>query len=696
MSIWAGENDEKLDDMSLEIDEPTGVPVRHLNYSERPIGERDLDWLKNGRHLDFNIDSANRGFIFANGNDTGDLKLFPFDVIPPADASKECIKFMKDTFTSFKPLLDNQMYKHFSSFDKPRGVLSLIQEDIDEKKMFLRSLITMELEYLDQLIKSKPIDDEWIINYANCYNVLNLINCIYYAQDDEIIILLQNWIQVADIEPDEVTLKAAIEESEFPYKNHSFWSVYVKKMILRGSFANLVEDLMSCQFEKLENDDPKLFELIVNFIALISGYDPITFSLDLTSFLNWKEISVSLRDSIPLMDDVKNQSILIDIYDLLGILSGLNIESNCDSWYECFVSLYLYQLPSKTKITEYLSKSLNIENELDMINGSNTWDSICIDVLKGRFLSVLSGLETFDKFIATFMAILIESSGFLDGYSNITSAHEVVEKDVIKSNVSTSIDSMVNDLIMTLLQSGDKEKFEIGVGIIIECNNPEGKYALSEVLPSYRIETKEDFEWVLSICIKFELFDTMETIYKIQGELLFEKGYLYESIHCFAEGNADMKLISVVWKIFEILLVDGEIKDSTLIERIKSNKIESPKLRHALSPLVSLHEILTNESDKNTWIKRWINLMNFQYLPKYYKPALLEIGRANLKGIPVGDYLEVIKVLNTFQTDYPSERERCAMMYEMISGKKDGIQNLIREMRKTISMEMAFEFLQDV
>lgn len=695
MSIWPLESDFSADDISIEYDKPTGVPVRHLNYAERPIGERDLDWLKNGRHLDFNIDSENRGFLFTNGETQQDPMLFPFDVTPPKDASEEYKKFMNDTFNSFKPLLDNQMYKHFSNFERPRGVISLIQEDIDEKKMFLRSLITMELEYLDQLIKSKPIDDEWIINYANCYNVINLINCVYYGQDDEIIILLQNWIQIADIEPDEVTLKAAIEESEFPYKNHSFWSVYVKKMLLRGSFGNLIEDLKSSQFERLENEDPKLFELITNFIGLISGYDPITFSLDLTSFLSWKEISVSLRDSIPLIDGIKNQSVLTDIYDLLGILSGLNIESNCDSWYECFVSLYLYQLPSKSKINEYLTKSLNIDNEIEMINGSNSWDSICIDVLKGRFLSVLSGLETFDKFTATFIAILIESSGLLNIYSDITNDNDIVERGKIKSNVSTSIDSMINDLIMTLLQS-DKDCFEIGVGILIQCNTPQSKQILTEVLPSYKIETKEDFEWVLSICIKFELFDTMETIYKIQGELLFEKGYLYESIYCFAEGNANIKLISVIWKIFEILLVDGEIKDSTLISRIKSNGIENPMLRHALSPLVCLYEIITNREDMNIWIKRWINLMNFQYLPIYYKPALLEIVCNQLNGIQVEDYLEVIKVLNIFEIEYPKDIEKCSMMYEMISGKKEGIQNLIREMRKTISMEMALEFLQDI
>lgn len=677
-----------------EYDAATGVPVRHLRYGDAPAGTRDRGWLREGRHLDFNLDRRSQGFVYSGGEDRN---LVPLDTAPALDASAAYKQFMREMFESFKPLLENQRYRHYATFDKPRGVVSLVGEDIEEKKLFLRSLVTMMGQYLGELVAAKGVEDGWVVNYGNALNVVNLLNCVYFGQDDETIVLLQRWVQAADGEPDETTLRAAAEEGEYPCGSHAFWSVYVRKMLLRGSFGGLVEDLRASQYERLERDDPQLYEVVKNFIALVEGYDPVTFSHDLGAFLEWKEVAVALRDSIPEMEGVQNEGILQDVYETLGLVSGLNVESGCESWYECLVGLYLFQLPSRGKLGEYLERSMGVDAQADLIQGSQTWEGVCMDVLRGRFLTVVSGLEAFDKFLATFVAVVLEASGMLQVYEEGQSA------------VSGSIDSMLSDLALTLVE-GDKQFFEQGVALLVACNTPETRGVLGEILPRYQVETREDFEWVVALCMEQGLQDAMTTIYRVQGETLFEKGYVYEALHCLAEGGARGRLVGVVWKMFEGLLVGKQIEE-TLMARIRGGDIREPMLRHVLSPLVCLtqlcgdtphstqtetpHTLSTLSTlSTQTWIKRWLALMNFQYLPVHYKPALLAMAAPRLADAPADAQLGAIRALDAFAQELPTHAERCALAYELVAGEGARVENLLRDTRKTLAMGMAQQFLQ--
>lgn len=707
-----------------DIDEKTNLPIRPLPYQDTPKFKTDLSWLKNGRHVDFTFGNDMNGYLFLNSNDNnakgentksgGSIKLYPFESIPDVDHSAEYINFIRQVFDKFSPLLANNLYKCFRNDDTQLGVISLIKDNKSMSK--LREIMTFFLSYIDELIKQKSLDDPFIINYANCLNVLNLLYAVLFSDDDESIPAFQQWIQFADVQPEEGLLEAAIGEEDKPYKNHQFWSVYVKKLLTHGMFSLLLSDLASSQYEETRDSDPELFQLIKNFTALISSYDPVSFSRDLSLFVQWKTVSVNLRESAAYLV-VNNQPIATEIYELLGILSGLpqTIMENCDSWYECFVSQFLYEMPSKDKIAGYLKKSYSDENFEPM--DINTWDYICIDVLQGNYLKVLSALETSDKSIATFMAIILEASGVLNKYVQDIPSSDIAEKINTEKTISDSIDAMVNDLATTYL--GYNDFFDIGVGILMKIKTPNKQEILAQLLPTYKIKNTEDFEWVISICMSFKLSDTLESIFKIQGQFLFEMGYLYEAIHCFAEAGSPEHVLNLSWKIFEMMLVDGDLKDSILIKKMINNEIQNPMLRNALAPLMSLYEILRDDvADIDIlWFKRCINLLNFRYMPTFYKPALFLFVYLSLEKLDIStdDLLDIIVSLDKYENQLVGDfqlHEKCDLLYELLISRTDKRANnsrlnwadaeipitcdsLVQKTRKLIALELGDRFLKD-
>lgn len=599
----------------------------------------------------------------------------------PMDTSEEYIHYMQKTFESFKPILNDQTYNHYSPSNQMIGVVNLLKEDLESKRMFLRSLIASQLEFLNELVLTKGTDDGWVLNYIQLINVINLINALRFGQDDEVIVLLQHWIQTATVEPE------LLEVTDEPYGSPTFWSHYVKGMLLRGDFGKLIDDLKASNYEHLKPSDPELFNLIDKFILLLSGYDPISFSLDLNLFLKWKQLVINLKDSIYDLEEVQNKSILNEINDLLGLISGTNsIENYCEQWYESFMAHYLYQLPSKNKLEEYLYKSMPLatqDEEMD-IDGSNTWDSICIDVINEKYLNVITGMESLDTFISTFITILLKASGLLNSYT-----------------APLGIDQMINDLSMTLIQVGKKPLFELAIGILIEINLKSLQEILREILPRYPIDQREDFEWVLSICYKYELDETIKEIYNIQGELLFQRGFLYESFYCLSEGNSQSKLIAYSWKVFEMVLVERKLQDKTLIMKIEQEDgIRNPMIRQALSPLVCLYRLVSSSFD-DLWLDRWTKLMAFRYLHIFYKPALIFMIKDQLEKLSVQQLVQVIETLDTFEIELEQQKnqnEKCIAMYELVSGGQTdfSLSQFLQQTRQNISQQLAVQFIQDV
>lgn len=736
------ENDEFFDDdndIDIDIDEKTNLPIRNLYFQSN-----DKPLINKGEHLNFSLSGkTENGVLFVTESedqidkhkDEKNIKmkteLFPFELLPQMDQSTEYREFLKNLYKEFEPILEDKKYKYYLDFEDEDeymniGIVSNNKNEKEERKLFLRQLMTFTLNDLNKLIKAKlnndfnNFNDEWIGNYEQIINVLYLLNALHFGNDDETIILFQQWIERIEIQPTDELLELVFEESDKPYKNNSFWSIYVKKFLLRGSFSSLIDDLKSSQYEELKEEDNELFKLIENFINIIESYDPISFSLNIKKFLNWKKIVVELRESAKDLF-VKNVMIHSEILELLNIISGINnsIFENSSSWYECFMGLYLYQMPSKKLIKEYINNILKDDLFENPIPGIDTWDSICIELFKNKILIVISSIESLDKSIGTFLAVLIEAAGLLKEYNNNNNNHDdrvddIIGKRVNENNISDSIDRMVEDLALTYLSN--QELFSIGVGILVKINNERSREILSELLPSYEIKDSDDFEWVLSVCSKLKLSKTMKTIQQIQGERFFNKELIGNALICYAKSESIEKIVSIIWKIFEDTLINRGLNNE-LFDQLFTNDLskENAILRQSLSPLYILNQILNSKNDiyDKLWFERLISLFEFKYLPKQYKCGLIMIIYENLnKNIFNIDQLcIIIENLNKYEKELNQEGDDnddikiksnnlyCLLVKSQPNNNEirypKTLPGLMKNIRRGIAMDVSFTFLDE-
>jgi nuclear pore complex protein Nup85 len=730
----------------VDIDEKTNLPIRKLEFEDNT---KSLLSNKN-EHLNFSISNkTERGMLFVdkldenknniekNNNDNNktnnrnknknknkntNTNLYQFDLLPQLDSSLEYKEFLNNIYKEFEPLLKDKKYKHYLQGEDDEymeiGVISNLEEIKRERKLFLSKLMSFILINLQNLISEKikkdygEFSDQWVVNFEQIISVLYLMNAIYFGNDDETIILFQQWIERIDIQPDESLLENVFKESDKPYQSSLFWSVYVKKFLLRGGFFNLIEDFKVSQYEELKEIDNELFNIIEDFLQLISTYDPIKFSYDISSFLKWKKNAVELREFSKNIN-VKNVIIHGEILELLNIISGSSktIENSATTWYECFMGFFLYQMPSKKLINEYIEKSLSLDTYEKPIQGIETWDSICIELFKGKYLTVIASIESLDKSIGTFIAILIESSGLLENYSkNIPNEDLIIKRQTI-NGISNNIDRMIEDLALTYLN--EQELFAIGVGILINIGSNKSREILSELLPTYEIKDSDDFEWVLSICSKLKLDKTMSTIQQIQGEKFYEKQLIPNALNCFAKSNSNDKLISIIWRLFEDILLNEGLDYNLSIQLFENNISEKNAiLRQSLSPLYILNEIIKRDAIKDDiWYKRLIELFEFKYLPEYYKVGLILLIFDNLNHniFSLDNLVNIISKINDFENQLSKDnnddiKNKSNTMYMLLvkSRADNGKQHypntyaeLIHAVRRGIAMDVSFAFLED-
>lgn len=717
-----GADDEEFFD--IDIDKNTNLPIRKLDFDENP---RSLLNKKNNDHLQLTISNkTEKGVLFITNSDGSkkdkveekNTDLFEFDLLPYLDTSVEYKEFLNAIYKEFEPLLKDKQYQHYLNDDKDDeymniGVVSNNKEIQHERKLFLRKLMSSFLNNLQILISKKmkkdfgQFSDQWVINFEQITHILYLLNALHFGNSNETIVLFQQWIERIDIQPDEDLLETVFEESDRPYKNSLFWSIYVKKFLLRGGFSTIVDAFKVSQYEELKEMDNDLFNLIEEFIALITTYDPIQFSYDITAFLKWKRQAVELREYC---QSLNTQNVLIqsEVLELLNIISGSSptIEKSSATWYENFMGHFLYQMPSKKLINEYIEKSLLLDSYEIPIEGIETWDSICIDLFRNKYLMVIASIESLDKSIGTFMAILIESSGLLNSYSNKT--EDIIEQKETSDGISNNIDRMVEDLALTYLNNQDL--FAVGVGILISIGSNKSREILSELLPTYEIKDSDDFEWILSICSKLQLTNTMSRINEIQGDRFLSKQLIPNALNCFAESNSTDKVISIIWRLFEDTLLNQGLDEKLSLQLFdntitKSNAI----LRQSLSPLYTLNEIVKSDcTHDQTWYNRLIGLFEFKYLPEYYKTGLLLLIFDNLnQGIfNLDNLVNMIDNINEFEKVLSRDddvRNKSDAMYLLLRNSRHvdaskyptSVPELFRTVRRGLALDVSFAFLDE-
>lgn len=721
------DKDEEFYDM--EIDKKTSLPIRRLNYEEIAKSR-----LGKGEHIKFAISSkTEEGMLFvtesedkgteknrSEGNsEKGKTELFPFELIPQLDQSSEYRMFLNNLYKEFEPLLKNRKYKHYLEPENDEymqiGVVSTIKHNREERQLFLRKLMSFTLSYLQTLIKEKMnsdfgnFSDQWVVNYEEIISVLYLLNALHFGNEDESIVLFQQWIERIDIQPDDELLASVFQDSDKPYQNTAFWSVYVKKLLLRCSFSQLVNDLKVSQYEELQDSDNELFLLIEDLISLIESYDPVLFSSDVSAFLRWKKVAVELREAANNVY-AKNVMIHSELLELLSILAGSSqtIDDSSSSWYECFLGHFLYQMPSKKLIPEYIENALQIDTYEKPLGGIESWDSICVELFRGKYLTVIASLEALDKSIGTFVAVLVEAAGLLDRYSKDIDADEMIDKTIASRGISSNIDRMVEDLALTYLNS--QEFFAIGVGILVSVGSSKSREILSEMLPTYEIKDSDDFEWVLSICSRLKLTQTLRTIQQMQGQRFYEKQLIPNALSCFAESSLPDKVVSTVWRLFEDALLNGGL-DAGLAAQLFDSDLSKGNtiLRQSLSPLYALHQVLRQDGpdDHVRWFRRLHALLEFAYLPGRYKCGLLLLIFDNLnKGIfDMANLVALIESINGYEKDLHRDAEllyKSTSFYTLLVDSRPPtaayprtLAELLFSVRRGIAMDVSFTFLDN-
>lgn len=727
---YSDEDDGEFYDM--EVDEKTSLPIRKLNYED---DAKSL--LSKDEHLKFAVSNrTEQGILFVTESEDQakdqatsknekrkvpkekKTELFPFDLIPQQDQSSEYRTFLNNLYQEFEPLLLNRKYKHYLEPENDEymkiGVVSKIKQNREERQLFLRKLMSFTLSYLQTLIKEKmnidfgKFSDQWVVNYEEVINVLYLLNALHFGNDDETIVLFQQWIERIDIQPDDELLEAVFKDSDKPYQNFAFWSVYVKKLLLRCSFPQLVDDLKVSQYEELENSDNELYMLIENFLSLIESYDPVLFSYDVSAFLRWKKVAVELREAANGVS-AKNGMIHSEILELLSILSGSSktIEDSSSSWYECFMGHFLYQMPSKKLIPEYINSALQVDTYEKPLPGIESWDSICVDLFKEKYLTVIASIEALDKSIGTYVAVLMEAAGLLEKYTRDIPDEDLINKTVAGNGIRHNIDQMVEDLSLTYLN--DQKLFAIGVGILISTGSRKSREILSELLPTYEIKDSDDLEWVLSVCSKLKLTKTMRTIQQMQGEKFYEKQLIPNALACFAESSLPEKVVSTVWRLFEDAMLNDGLDPELAAQLFDSDVSKNNAiLRQSLSPLYVLNELLIKDRPHDkSWSARLLALLEFRYLPGYYKCGLLLLVYNNLNKnvFDIEDLVALIRCINAYDKELLRDdelRSKSSSMYTLLVDSRPAgtdspatLSDLLFRIRRGIAMDVSFTFLDD-
>ncbi|OUM54069.1 hypothetical protein BVG19_g3412 [[Candida] boidinii] len=778
------EQEDEDDESEIEIDVNTGIPITKLPYKEMPIQRKNREWINQGKILNFaNQASSNSSCLFLSSNldapqkqDITAIKpqetsLYFYQLPGEIDTSKEYIQFINQIYTSFEVLLINQNYKNYiknsstdagedeinrddlSSAYERIGVIENYKNETEEKELTLNRLINTIIDNLNHMITIKlkneelnnsnnndnesdesgsdnaadDDDDETIFKYEEILYVLNLFASVKFAHPIERIASLSSWVNRADIQPTNQLVDEILNQNKtIPvFKNYKFWSLLIKKLILRGLFNEAISAIETSGFkDSLDSENSTFYLIITDLISILKSYDFIRFSENLELFIEWKKMCVLLRDNFWRIGNNSNDNntqdsgileILNQIYEILNILSGSSnyILDNSSTWYESLLSHYLYSMPSIDLIREYLLVSRNRFPP----DQTSIWENTCIDILEGNYLTVLTSLEYLDKPIATFLGVLLEAKGLLKPYDDLdrnindseydlTDDVDIDELNVVSKNKNTNnnkkntsvVDSMLKDLSFSCF--GIQKLFPIGIGILISINNSNTREIIVEVLPHYQCNTNDDFEWCLSVCAKLRLPKTASIIYKTQGQFFKDKGYNLPSLKCFSESG-DLQLVTrSIWSLFEASLIqDGPIQDDDLVEYIengedvvnafddgekeeeeeeeeegvveKTSNREIVKsngiLRQAMSPYVSLYKYHKNLEQGNYYesINQLINLLKFKYLPKYYMCLIL------IKILPFINQDENLIHLNL--NDYPSDK----IVKELNEISKKSIRNLI-------------------
>lgn len=572
-----------------------------------------------------------------------------FNILPGMDSSDEFINYVSKLFEIYDSLGSHK------KFSLPTiGVINYnsIQEHNAIVNLAMDSFISTLEEYISSI---KNIDSkmDYQLDLENCLTILQCLKLFYFIIDDESDVSLDQhreafitsfitWINRADGQPSIDYINTIFDDNDTTnnvFEKEEFWKL-LNQLIVRGLFdqaiacikrSNIIEYLeKNCEVSKNAIND--LISLLQQYPKDLSFHQWKVSTLELSQIFDMEEKKISLQ-----LSDFIQDSLLIISGDKNRILHYSN------TWYESFCAFFLYHIPSLKLAEEYLEFSIKNKN----FNISNKWEETSINIIKKNFYPIFPILQSLDSCTASFTAIICQSKGLLEDFSNFKNIFTKIGSDE-ETLLSNWVDDLPNYLLikfaLSLCLLNNKKLWPISIGLITLTPNEHQtakKLLIAKILPSYPYETNDDIEWMLSICAKWKLVDVAKYLFTKLGFDAFNKGNTVEAMSNFSKGGKIEWVKKYSWLLFESSIITGKPLDDILLNSVISDKVRDQcnipieiihnmvtnTMKQTLSPYAVLFEYYEsiNEENENNSLNLILLLINFKYLPKKY--LLLLIGK---------------------------------------------------------------------
>lgn len=582
---------------------------------------------------------------------------------------------------------------------------------------------------LQVLINSAPVEKHESGEFQNLQHTFYILQCLkannFYFDLRRKPESILEWVNTFDPKPDTDLLNDVMVNTPKPYTHPQFWNTCLSQLIIRGLFNQISEVIDHSGYNELEQECPELYAIIKDLNVLLSDYPS---SASKGNFIQWKLLACEFRDSLSggqneLITEPNYKLMVSQIYDLACIFTGLpkTISSYCDTWYEMYLALSLYQIRDNEEVYDDYFKTAIAEHPPvvtlgeDAENFDELSESCFINILEKNYLKALETLHELDPPTAAYVSELLELKLVLRNYyfestiTSNTSFQDLLNRRTISEYFLTrhAFDCLnVHDLV------------PVGIGLLLNdvvCKaanaNITNRKVISSFLPHYFCKTNDDLEWALTVCANLNLISTARELYYQAGVKSLEDGYNYEALNNFVncydptllsgENHSEgmKKVHYIIWDmIFADSIVNNRPVRDELINNIIDKKVDAnfkihPVIQQCLSPYAVLKEFYSSLPDKNikssNKMSKLIHLLQFNYLPKRFAPLLLAqflpflLNNENKSQLP--ELVVIIELIDSFETNCSEEEsEEASKLYSYSISKADEDDLSIYDWRKVV------------
>lgn len=596
--------------------------VEEQELPEAPIQEGMLKtFLDSNRRIAFKMNPAsNEGLAWIARADLKkvselpiqpqDSKLYPI-VIPGFSYTEEYRNFVIDSFNSLQEILK-------ISFNRTLDM------------RFSPAIAKIVENYIDSINSIGPNEQK----LADANNIIRCFQAVCFQADNrnKIAKPFMNWVNFANVNP-ATEMLAEIMTSSSPLQHPMFWKC-VSGLVLRNLFDLAIQ---SFQAVLPSINDGQASLCIQQIIRLLQTYDCES---EPHIFRSWKDNVFHAVQSASRIGDLELRH---NISGLLRILSGdqntiLGISS---SWFEAIAAFFCYIDPTILRLEEFYELAVD-QLPVDV---TVAWEDGCSAVITRQYFLAIEKIESLDPFAATVICESCEAKGLMDSYAD------------------NSFTDVRNWLLINFakLCIADPELPGVGIDLLQLIQTAEAREIFAEFIPRVDFKNPDDVSLAIHAAHAFELPETARILNKITAKKMEAQGSFVEALIHFETCKDTKALVHVAWKLFEEVLISGELSDNFVLNDAVNNTLDfeiSPTVRNALAPYAVLAKtfeyINTNASSQAA--RHVAALFKFPYMPvKYLGLLFMLAGRLLERSQPrvfnTSELVLMMKALDKWEDD---------------------------------------------